>query len=293
MGYIRNLRNATVPRQAHAKRTGGHGFILLHHLGCGLLVVVFVHFYGLYQLVNHQLGGGFLAVSPFVLPVLLLAALIFRRYQVVDNLSSIHRLPVILGLCCCLGALALPDPEIAVKRIHVMEYLLLSLYVRYTLSRRIGGKPLLVFSCMLSCLYGVHDELLQGIHPARTYGLLDMLVNGVAAIGGGLVWHGLNLFCRHADEREAGSAGWPWPHILYLLGLAAAVPAMAVPLIVQRHDVLPGWSFLPLAAAMVVWVCYFAGDRSTLRHGVMPVSVVAFLFLVYPLAVNGLQIAFY
>lgn len=272
---------------------GGHGFILLHHLGCGLLVVVFVHFYSLYQLVNQKLGGSFLAISPFVLPVLLLAALFFRRYRVADNLSSIHRLPIILGLCCCLGALAVPDPEIAVKRIHVMEYLLLSLYVRYTLSFRIGGKHLLVFSCMLSCLYGVHDELLQGIHPARTYGLRDMLVNGVAAVGGGLVWHGLNLFCRRAGERETGFAGWPWSQVLYLLGLAAAVPAMAVPLIVHRHDVLPSWSFLPLAAAMVVWVCYFAGDRSTLRHGVVPVSVVAFLFLLYPLAVNGLQVAFY
>ncbi|EKD37239.1 MAG: hypothetical protein ACD_75C01200G0001, partial [uncultured bacterium] len=110
---------------------GSHGFILLHHLGCGLLVVVFVHFYSLYQLVNQKLGGSFLAISPVVLPVLLLAALFFLRYRATDNLSSIHRLPIILGLCCCLGALAVPDPEIAVKRIHVMEYLLLSLYVRY------------------------------------------------------------------------------------------------------------------------------------------------------------------
>ncbi len=276
--------------QAHAQKTGD-GFILLHHLGCGLLVIAFVHFYGLYQMVNERLGGGFLKISPLILPILFLGVLFSLRNRN-TKLPPIRRLPVVLGLCCCLGALAVPDPEIAVKRIHVMEYLLLSLYVRYTLSFRLSGMPLLLFSCLLSCLYGVHDELLQGLHPARTYGLRDMLVNGVSACGGGLVWHGLGLFAGRATGEAGKEVDRPWFGILHLAGLAAAVPAMAVPLIAHRHDSLPAWPFLPLAAAMVLWSCFPAPDRSPIRHGLLSVHVVAFLFLLYPIAVNGLQIVF-
>jgi hypothetical protein len=67
---------------------------------------------------------------------------------------------------------------------------------------------------------------------------------------------------------------------------------MAAPLIAYRHDFFPAWPFLPLAALMVIWSCFFVDDRSTHRHGLLPASIVAFLFLVYPLAVNGLQITF-
>ena len=279
--------------QVHARKTGD-GLLLLLHLGCGLMVVAFVHFYGLYQLVNQKLGGGFLKISPLVLPILLFAALFFLRYRAAEKSPPIRRLPVVLGLCCCLAALAVPDPEIAVKRIHVMQYLLLSLCVRYTLSFRLDGGGLLLFSTLLSCLYGVHDELLQGLHPARTYGLRDMLVNAVSACGGCLVWHGLGLFGGRAAGEAAGTKVFlPWFRILQLAGLAAAVPAMAIPLIAHRHDLLPAWPFLPLAAAMVLWSCYPTDRRSPLRYGLLPVNLVAFLFLLYPLAVNGLQIAFH
>jgi VanZ family protein len=275
-----------VPSQALRKKTG-EGCILLHHLGCGLLVVAFVHLFSLYQLVSERLGSGFVAFSPLVLPVLFFAVLFFKRRRGTESLPS-----VFLGLSCCLAALAVPDPEIAVKRIHVMEYLLLSLYVRHTLAFRLSGVALLVFSCLLSCLYGVHDELLQGVHPSRTYGLRDMLVNVVAAIGGGLIWHGLALFSERSGGQVTGGDRWSRSRILYLLGLVAAVPAMAAPLIAYRHDFFPAWPFLPLAALMVVWSCFFVNDRSMFRHGLLPTSIVAFLFLVYPVAVNGLQITF-
>lgn len=280
-----------MPSRARPTKAGD-SFVLIHHAGCGLMVVAFVHFYSLYQLVAQRLGSSFLTISPVVLPVLFLAVLFFRRYRIAIDLPPIRRLPVIAGLCCCLAALALPDPEIAVKRIHVMEYLLLSLYVRHTLSFRLSGNALLAFSCLLTCLYGVHDELLQGLHPSRTYGLRDMLVNCLAAVGGGLMWHGLGFSAGQTTERE-GRDSWPRPLIIYLGGLAAAVPAMAVPLIAHRHDVLPAWPFLPLSAAIVFLGCYLLGDRSEFRYGLLPVSVVACLFLLYPLAVNGLQIAFH
>jgi VanZ family protein len=249
--------------------------------------VAFVHLFSLYQLVSERLGSGFVTFSPLVLPVLFLAVLFVKRRRGTESLAS-----VLLGLSCCLAALAVPDPEIAVKRIHVMEYLLLSLYVRHTLAFRLSGVALLVFSCLLSCLYGIHDELLQGVHPSRTYGLRDMLVNVVAAIGGSLVWHGLALFSKRSGGSMTGADLWSRSQILYLTGLVATVPAMAIPLIACRHDVFPAWPFLPLAAAMVAWSCFFVDDRTMLRYGLLPTSIVAFLFLVYPVAVNGLQITF-
>ena len=269
------------------------GLFLLHHLGCGLVVVAFVHFFALYQLTSERLGKEFIAVSPFLLPILLLATLFLARKIATRQWPPPKLLPILLGLCCCLVALALPDPEITVKRIHVFEYLLLSLYIRYTLSFRLAGIPLLLFSSLLAGLYGVHDELLQGLHPARTYGLRDMSVNAVAALGGCLLWHGLAIFSPssidHGTEIKALSLG----QSLYLAGLTISIPALAVPLVVHRNDSLPFWPFLPLAAAMVVWSCFFIDDRSAQRHGILAVSVVAFVFLAYPLAVNVLEITFY
>ena len=282
------------PRPHHTlKKIPNTGLCLLHHLGCGLVVVAFVHFFGLYQLISERLGKGFIAVSPILLPTLLLAALFFARKISAQQWPPAKFRPILLGLCCCFLALALPDPEIAVKRIHVMEYLLLSLCVRYALSSRLAGIPLLVFSSLLTGLYGVHDELLQGLHPARTYGLLDMSVNAIAALGGCLLWHGLAIFSSCSTAHGSGNDSLSFGQGLYLAGLTLCVPAMAVPLFLQRNDILPLWPFLPLAAAMVVWSCFFIDDRSAHRHGILAVSVVAFVFLAYPLAVNVLEITFY
>lgn len=285
-----------VSRQPDIRKRGA-GLVPLHHLGCALLVVVFVHLYGLYQQVSERLGSGFIIMAPLVLPGLFLALVFLARRRVFSDPStgiSIRYRPLLLGMACCLAALAIPDPEIAVKRIHVAEYLALSLYVRYTLAFHLRGPVLLVFSCLLSCLYGVHDELLQGLNPSRTYGLRDMLVNAVAAIGGCLVWHGLGLFAGPSPRPAAVEADqWSIFRIVFLVGLVGAVLAMAVPLIAQRNDILPTWPFMPLAAAVVVWSCFLADDPSTFRHGLLPAGVVAGLFLVYPLIGNGLQIFFY
>jgi hypothetical protein len=281
----------TMPGNAHLTKTG-NGSALLHHLGCALLVMAFVNLYGIYQLVSERFGSGFVAVAPLVLPVLFFAAFFLWR-RCAACLAPFDLRSVLFGLGCCLGAIVLPDSEVAVKRIHVMEYLVLSLFVRFILSSRLRGASLFVFSCLLCCLYGVHDELLQGLHPARTYGLRDMLVNAVAAIGGGLVWHGFSLFSGRFTGQVPVTGSWSRSRVLYLTGLSLTIPAMAVPLIAYRHDVFPAWPFLPLAAVMVVWSCYFINDRSTLRHGMLPVSALAFLFLAYPFAVNGLHLTFY
>ena len=192
----------------------------------------------------------------------------------------------------CLGALAVPDAEIAVKRIHVAQYLLLSLVVRYSLASEVRGSELTISATLLTCLYGVHEELLQGLHPDRTYGLRDMLVNALAAGGGGLFWHGLQLF-QGPEQQGPAPAAWARLHVLAPLALLAAVAAMAVPLIAYRHHHLPAWPFLPLAALLVLMGLMFSKDDPSTTRLLLPPGILALLFFLYPLAVNALRVPFF
>ncbi len=265
--------------------------LFLRHLGCALLVLAFVHLYELYRLGSDLLGAHLLGLAPLVLPPLFLMVIfVFARRS--NRLAPLSLPPILLGIALCLLALAIPDPEIAIKRIHVAQYLLLSLAVRHTLAARLGGAELTLSATLLSCLYGVHDELLQGLHPDRTYGLRDILVNTLAASGGGLVWHGLGLFDKQAPE-IGGLAQWPWPLRLTILALAVAVAAMTVPLFAYRQLPLPAWPFLPLAALLLPYAVFLLDPRRTSYHAVLPLGIVALLFLLYPLAVDALQVPFY
>ena len=261
------------------------------YAGCGLLVFGYVNMYSLFRLVNDHLGSSFVLVVPVLLPLLLLCAIALRR-RTQGAIPATRRWWLFAGLFLLLLSLVLPDPRFAVKRIHAAEYLLLSLIVRYAMSRQLTGQPLLVFSCLLCSLYGVHDELLQGLHPLRTYGLRDMLVNMVAANGGCLLWHGLSLFDRDTPEIP-GNIGWQTVHVYSLIWLCLAVAALVVPLTVYRYSRMPWWPFLPLAAAMISWLLLLRGDRSALlRHGIAPLYGVALPLLCYPPAVNYFKIPF-
>lgn len=278
---------ATTARRA----TPRPGRPLLRHLCCVLLVVAFVHLYQLYRLVDELFGPGFLALAPLVLPpaMLLLALFLARRNR---GRAPFKAWVVVSGMALCLAALAVPDADIAIKRIHVAQYLLLSLAVRHALAVNTRGVELTVAGSLLGGLYGVHDELLQGLHPDRTYGLRDMLVNFLAASGGSLAWHGLGLFdgSRQPPPAAAGPRlGWVAP-----LALAVTVTAMAVPLSACRGQAtLPWWPVLPLAALLAAGALETFGQGRRPCPPCLPLMTVAALFLLYPLAVNVLQIPFY
>jgi hypothetical protein len=265
--------------------------LMLGHLGCAILVLAFVNLYELYRLVSDLLGARFLALAPLVLPpIFLMVIFVFARRS--TRLVPLALTPTLAGIALCLIALAIPDPEIAIKRIHVAQYLLLSLAVRHTLASRFGGIELTLSATLLSCLYGVHDEMLQGLHPDRTFGLRDIMVNTLASCGGGLIWHGLSLFEKgHAPTGSL--TGWSWMHRLMLFGMSVAVVLMAVPLVAYRNQPLPPWPFLPLAALLILWGLFFMYPRQNGYHFSQPLGVIALLFLLYPFAVNVLQIPFY
>jgi VanZ family protein len=268
-------------------------FLAFLYLSCALLVIAYANMYSVYRYISHALGDRFITLTPVILPILLLLWFLTAASRRTSRGKLFIEWRWLLpGLAFCIFALFIPDPRFGVKRIHVSEYLLLSLLVRYTMSHRLSGLPLLFFSCLFTAILGVHDEFLQGIHPNRTYGLRDMLVNGISGAGGAFIWHGLHLFtrnCRVGSDVQSGTI----LHHLYLSWLVISVLAFIVPLTGYLYNFMPLWLILPLAASTVFWSCFLLTDNSHLRHGVSVLSYASFILLIYPAAVNGLQIPFH
>jgi len=81
-----------------------------------------------------------------------------------------------------------PNPN---KHIHVPEYVLMAwlVYAALAVDYRGRGLAALVLAC--AAMLGVVDELLQGLHPQRFYGLWDMGINALAGLIGVLTVLGL------------------------------------------------------------------------------------------------------
>ena len=270
--------------------------IISLYLACSAIVVVYVNMYGLFAYINKTFGKYFIAIVPILIPalfILLVAAYVVKFKKTKPILQWKY---LVSGLVFLLVSLAFPDPDIPVKRIHVTEYALLSILVRYTMSYRYSGRALLTYSIIFTCILGIHDEFLQGIHFQRTYGLKDMAVNGLSAIGSGLILHGLGIFDDRTltadDERRAYRS-----NCFYLFLLCTSVIAAAVPLIGYLRQPLPLWPFLPIAAMIVYWSCFVLSEEkgagNSRGHGVGAITTASFLFLLYPILVNAFQITFY
>ena len=87
------------------------------------------------------------------------------------------------------------------KHIHIPEYVLMTWLLYAVLSKDYDGKDLFILIFILASLLGVVDELEQGIHPARFYGMSDMLVNSASALIGVFTIMGL---------KKAKAADWSW-----------------------------------------------------------------------------------
>jgi VanZ family protein len=87
------------------------------------------------------------------------------------------------------------------KHIHIPEYILMSwiLYRALALDYHGSGILLLVFIC--AAMLGVVDEIMQGIHPQRTYGWTDMIVDAAAGLIGCLSLMGL---------KQPTKGDWAW-----------------------------------------------------------------------------------
>lgn len=268
-------------------------FQILLYCFCALLVVLYVNLYGVFDMANKLLPKPIMVLLPIGAACLSLAIVFYYYFRRRDRDTGLRTSFLVAGGVCCIAALFIPDSQFPAKRIHVVEYMLLVLLVRYVMSWRIQDGQLLLYSVLATVLFGIHDELLQGIHPSRTYGLRDMTVNGVAALGGGLIWHGGSLFTRDIIINSGEEFGRVPGETLYLLWLSAAVLMFIIPLTVYRQEELPYWPLLPLSAAMVFWSCYLPALKGSQRYGCTVLSCLAYLFLLYPVLINATSYTFY
>ncbi len=257
---------------------------------CVLLVPLYVNMFPVWKYISTIWGSGVFKVLPvFALAGLLggiFLAMWLQRIRPGPPAAAVTRnwFPVAGGLLLCLLGLAITDPAFPVKRIHVTEYLLLSLIARAVMSLRLQGAPLLFYSALFAAVLGIHDEFLQGLHPARTYGLNDMAVNGLGALGGALIWHGTGLFgtprkTRTNADQKASSV----VERLYLGWLCFSVFALIVPLFFLRGLALPLWPSLPLLGAMVFFTVYLQRFSSKSLHGLGALSAATGALVIYPL----------
>lgn len=258
-----------------------------------LLVPVYVSMFPVWQLVNAHLPEKVIAGLPVALTlgVLIALCLFFSRRH---GGAPFGRTALVAGIGLCCIALLLPEAHLPAKKIHVVEYLFLSLVVRFAMAPRLQGYVLLVCSACFTTLLGIHDEFLQGLHPARTYGLSDMLVNTLSGCGGSLIWHACALFQRplspeRSDPADAGSGRIP----LYLLWLLAGVLALVVPAFWYRNAVIPLWTMPPLIGAVGgagLWLHRFP---PAWRHGIIAAGSISLPLNLYPLLTNGSTFHFY
>jgi len=265
----------------------------VQYLGCCLLVILYVNLYPVWKIANNSFSATFVKGAPVVITMLLAGGLLFFFYRSsLKNTVKIRWSFIIFGLVLCFSALFISDPEISAKRIHVPEYLLLSLYVRYVMSHKMQRLPLLLFASIFTLILGIHDEFLQGFHPRRTYGLRDLTVNTIAGIGGGFIWHGFCLFSKNFTS----SSFLPKKstvHFTYLFWLLLALLGLVVPLFFYRSYAIPAWPFYPLIAASLFYFCLLQNDNSDWSHGLLVTSYSSFILLLYPLVINGAEILFY
>ena len=197
--------------------------------------------------------------------------------------------PVLLGvaLLAALAGLALADPDFPAKRIHVPQYAVLAAVVWAALKPYIAAERLVVATLLIGALFGVHDEFLQGLHPARTFGLRDMVVNLCGVFAGALVLAGLtgrpvatSRTFRVPVPLIAGS-------VVAVAGFGLSLHAMAgLPV-----RPLPYWPTLPLLAGGFALACALARSdiEPDIRHAgtvvlqVLPLSVYPVIANVSPL----------
>ena len=254
------------------------------YLGCGLLVLFYVNLFPVLEIVYRLFGDTFIKGATIGIPLIAAGGLLFYFGRSSRQATlRINWIFVISGLTICLSALFIPDPKVSIKRIHVSEYLLLSFFVRYVMSHKIQDETLLLFSAFFTVILGIHDEFLQGLHPQRTYGLRDMLVNGVAGVGGGLVWHGFNLFSKNIETSHS-LLKKSTTHFAYLILLSVTLLVFITQLYPYPSQTIPVWPCLPLLATSAYYFFFLRNDGTYSSHGLMVISYSSFCLLFYPLA---------
>lgn len=151
-----------------------------------------------YRYIEGKFGLVFAGKIPFVIIILFgLAFIAYLRLSRIKWKNVLYLIP-----CAVIVTVILNLEDNPNKHIHIPEYVLLAWLLYAAMSRDYRGKGLFILIFLCASLLGVVDELEQGIHPGRSYGWSDMLVNSSSAL--------IGVFSILGLTRRAKPSGWDW-----------------------------------------------------------------------------------
>jgi len=263
---------------------------LAWHGACLALVLVYENGFALGQGLNTLLGRPLAALVPFA-AALGLAGLVLGLGWCRSETGRINWGLTLAGLLVAALALALPENQFPAKRIHVAQYLLLSLVVAGAY-RSLPGRGPLLLTALVSALYGMHDEMIQGLDPLRRFGLMDLLVDALAGLAGALLVAGLRLFGPPAAAPTPAIGATPYRSPLAVALMILGVVLLLLPLPAYPDQPLPLWPLLPLLAGGVTWYLTPAPLPPDWRQAGAEAVVLALLLALYPALSWSLHLPF-
>lgn len=237
------------------------------YTGCVILVAVFVNLFPVWQWLAARLHAGLLIAGPIVAAAVMLSAIFMLR-------SRLRWLPVVLALLCAGTGLLIADPLFPAKRIHVAEYMLLGGLLHLAVPA-VGVWPRTAVAALAGLLFGIHDEMIQGLLPDRTYGLVDIAVNGLGAAAGALLLQGLR---RDAAAGNGTIHHLPCPFWAVLAGVLLEVVALGA----FRDRPLPLWTVTPLLASGAACFLMPLPASVAARHVFHLILALALTLALYP-----------
>lgn len=252
------------------------------------LVALYVNMYSFWRWLSVAVGSE-ADYLPYVVTLALLGGLGVVAVRACGR-ARVNWWIVACALAFAVAGFMVTDPDYPSKRIHVPEYVVLALVVRRGLSSRLSGWPLTVIGWAIAVVFGCHDELAQGFHPLRTFGMADILTNAAGAAAGVLLAHGFGWM-----NFDRADGAWP-PRFMAMATLCvfAGLGLEVVALDRFRDALLPYWSTLPLLGGVVAWVWADAAASygKGWRHGLGVLVFASALAAIYPVISHVAPLAF-
>jgi len=220
------------------------------------LVALYVNMYAVWRWLFGTVGDAAGNV-PYAVTLAVLTGLGLIAVRTARTRTRTEWLIVALALVCASIGLLATDPDFPSKRIHVPQYIALALVVRRGLCTRMSGWPLTLSGWGITVVLGCHDELIQGFHPQRTFGLVDVLTNGWGAAAGSLLAHGFGWM----ETGRPNGVPPPWTVVLAMVSVLVGLGLELIAINAFKEAILPYWTAVPLLGGVLAWTCADAVSR--------------------------------
>lgn len=266
---------------------GSGKFFLFGHLLCGgILLLGWLEGYPVWLAMSRSLGpaAAWVPSAAALLCGLGSVVLVMVRCPHPGRWLRWGLLVVALGLMG-LG-LSLTDPATPAKHIHVAQYFLLGLAARLVLCRPLPRGLQSTGAWVAVVLYAFHDELLQGLHPQRTFGLDELGSDALAGLAAILVVEALSP----TSHLPSWAALKPLVPLVWVL---VGAVLLILPLPAFQDRLPPFWLLLPLVAGGAVWFSSPSSFSPPVRHWADQIAVLALLLTPYPVLPHGTPLVFH